>query len=180
MDELNQRLVVEGISNWEALSLAIREVTLPLVQKLDASGWAYRKLQVQLELEEAALEGRRNYSRPRVAANLEGDALALARRLEITGPIGALTVSARDLVSAPAAQMQLFNQAGWPGQPERQGRLARAWDNLCHRYPDLILVSPPVSSRRERMLAFYDPWRQERPGNPAKATPGAGSTAKVN
>lgn len=162
MDELSQRLVVEGITNWEALSLAIREVALPLAQKLDASGRAYRKLHLQLELEDAALEGRRDYPRPRVAANLESDALALARRLKIAGPVWALTVGAKDLVPAPAAQMHLFNQAGLPAQLERQGRLARAWDDLCHRYPGRILVSPPAPSWRERMLAFYDPWRRER------------------
>lgn len=163
MEELSRRLAVEGITNWEALSLAIREATLPLAQKLDASGRAYRKLHLQLELEEdAALEERREYPRPRVAANLELDVIALARRLKITCPIWALAVSISDLVPAPATQLHLFNPAGLPAQPERQHRLARAWDDLCHRYPGRILVSPPAPSRRERMLAFYDPWRRER------------------
>lgn len=167
--EERQRSFADGLSDLTQLELALHQVATDLHENLSARGYGAQRLQLTLRLDDPTapagpqeLVAGRALSRPESTGSLFASNLVrLARELSINAPVTGFTVIADDLRPLIGRQLALPGFAG--GDEQRPGRdaLERTVAALAHRYREatVLLGEQLAPSRRERLLAIYDPYR---------------------
>lgn len=174
----------DPVSDTVALRAALERLARRLARQLAAAGEGCRWLTLLVEAEDGTRhEARRRFSRPtQGAAALRAALEALARP---PGPVAGLVATAGDLRPALSPQGDLFTtpaevsvaaaggvptgptEGGYPGSADPHQRGAR-WERatavmeaLDRRYGarTAVLAGRLPVSRRERLLAFWDPLR---------------------
>lgn len=151
---LTASVTLNGVFNREALTAACKELAGLLAGRLRCKGLAYLEVALEAETEKGTAGAVSRFGHGRLPADLALHLMCLLPRLGLCAPVERLTATVRRLVPAPVEQPALFG-----GEEHlRRLRLERvlAEVNQKHR---LARASALVPDRRERMLAFYDPWR---------------------
>lgn len=155
---LTLSIALGGVVGRGALEAACRELAVQLAGQLKQEGLAYLEVLLQAETERGTVSTRSRFSRHRVAANLELHLRQLLLRLDLSAPVERLTATVAGLVPAPAEQVGLFG-----AQHLREIRLRRLLAEANQKYL-VARASSLEGDRREKMLAFYDPFRRGRSG----------------
>jgi DNA polymerase-4 len=168
--EERRRDFTDGLSDLTQFETALRQVAAELHQSLAERGYGAQRLRLTVQLDAAALASGnpaelvtgRALARPESTASLfTSNLVRLARELEINAAITGFTVCADDLRPLIGRQLALPGLAG--GDERRPGRdaLERTVAALAHRYSEatVLLGEQLLPSRRERLLALYDPYR---------------------
>ncbi|GFN22019.1 hypothetical protein [Thermanaeromonas sp. C210] len=134
------RLLAERVSFW-----------------LEKQGIVWQYLVVRLDLEGESLSFPRRFSRAQNPGSLYFHLKGIINDLRLPSPVEKITITVDGLRPAPARQLSFFG-----GQdPAREGRLREALAAASMVYPGAVITGSALApSRREIMLAFYDPWRR--------------------
>jgi hypothetical protein len=142
-----------GTTTRQDLERAGREMAAILVRELGRRRAAYRELYLEAAAEDGATGASRLFPRPQGPGKLPWHLSGLLAGLPATSPLTGLTVRLGGL--SPAGLEQLT----FPGMSERQEPLTRLLEKIkpgCNVVP----LSSLTADRREKMLSFYDPFRQ--------------------
>jgi len=155
-------IFLAGAADRRALELALRELAGRLGQRLEAGGLAYREIELEMETEAGNGSAGRRFPRPQGASSLERHLVALLLRLHPAAPVERLAAWLGGLAPAPVEQLTLFGSE--PAGGERRRSRWPAETDFGPSRP-VIRASLLEEDRREKMLAFYDPFRQRRMGS---------------
>jgi hypothetical protein len=142
-----------GAATRDVLAAACRKLADSLARELKDNGLAYREAVLEAETEEGFVRETICFARPVPYSTLPLHAGHLLARLKPTAPVEALVLVV-DGVAAVREQTTIFDL----DRRTRQARLERALSALAGKYP-VVLASALEADQREKMLAFYDPFR---------------------
>ncbi|MEW6182097.1 MAG: hypothetical protein AB1500_02810 [Bacillota bacterium] len=153
---LSQLLPLGGATDRQTLAAACRELADSLAAELKSKGLVYQEVSLAADTEDGAVKTAGRFTRSQVPVNLRLHLNRMASRLRIHAPVESLTVTVAGLARASVEQLNLFDGR----DPLREERVHRVLDEI-NRSHALTSASSFETDRRERMLTFYDPYRQE-------------------
>lgn len=156
---LTASIALDGVVDKRDLEAASRQLAAGLAGRLARDGLAYLGVSLEARTEAGAARATARFARPQPPASLGTHLCMLLPRLGLSAPVERLTAAVADPVPAPAQQLTLF--AGRDSL--RASRLRQLLAEVNRKYPLVTAASLEVD-RREKVLAFYDPWRQRREG----------------
>lgn len=159
-----------GLAGWEQVEAAALGAAALLAARLARRAEGARLLRLMLEgeapvsrLREFPLPAARPETLREAARALAREALAQAEsRGGAPAVFTGLHLAARSLQPLPARQQALWEEP--PDPSERRERVDRLLSDLRRRFPDRAVQAGArlTVPRRERMLAFWDPYRFDR------------------
>lgn len=157
-----RRAFAGGLADRTQLDSALAAVAAALQQRVAAKGCGAQRLTLTLTLTNGSeLKSVRALPRPESTASAFATALSSsARALPIAAPVCELAVTASDLRPLIGRQLSLPDVCG--AQRRLAGEaLDRTLTALAHRYQRAVVRpgSALAPSRRERLLALFDPYR---------------------
>ncbi|RJX20099.1 MAG: hypothetical protein C4570_04360 [Ammonifex sp.] len=156
MQSLSLTVPLGGAVNRQALAGACRELAASLARELRLKVLVYRELSLEADTDAGPVNIVNVFTGHRAPSALDLNLQKMVSRLRVTTPVESLTVTVTGLARAPVAQTTLFGGK----DPLREVRLRRVLDAVNRRHT-LIPASSLGTTRREKMLCFYDPLRQE-------------------
>ncbi len=151
-----------GLADSTRLEQTLKDLGERLAEELENQGC--RKLSLELELEEGTRRGARSFSSPQNRAATFREVLSgILRRMELSGPVDTLRVTAEDLRPVYGVQLSLFaDPKALAGRAKQQKNTLNALlENLGKKFAPqhFSLGKQEQPSRREQMLKFWDPLR---------------------
>jgi len=163
---LQEEIFIEGAVDLQVLERALEELAARLARRLAEGGQAYRELQLEVETEGGKQALGRRFPYLQEAVRLEPQLAGLLRRAAISAPVERLSVRVGGLAPAPVRQLVLFGS-----EPPASAPRFRLPEPGFGPSPPVLRASHLEEDRREKMLAFYDPFRQRRAGGRGSAPP---------
>ncbi|MGB9886994.1 MAG: hypothetical protein ACPLPT_05005 [Moorellales bacterium] len=157
---LQEEIFIEGAVDLQVLERALEELAARLARRLEEEGQAYREIQLEVETEGGKQTLGRRFPYLQEVAGLRTRLAGLLRRAAISAPVERLSVRVGGLAPAPVRQLVLFGS----GPPASAPRFPRLPEPGFGPSPPILRASHLEEERREKMLAFYDPFRQRRAG----------------
>ncbi len=151
MQPISRSVPAENLRGRD-LSEICRELSAALAESLRPGGLGWRELVVSLRTPEGELRRAWRSGRLLDAADLPPHLHRLLGAL-LPAPARELAATLSGLEPLPLHQHTLFETT----DPARRMRWERARAVIGERHPQAL--RPPVVSRREQVLAFFDPWR---------------------
>ncbi|HUW64163.1 MAG TPA: hypothetical protein VMW83_05630 [Spirochaetia bacterium] len=139
-----------GTTTRQDLDRAGHEMAASLVRELGRRRMAYRELYLEAATEDGMTGTSRLFPRPQGPEKLPWHISRLLTDLPATSPLTGLTVRLCDLSPAGLEQLTFFAM-------EESRRKMLEEISLEHNVVPLSSLAP---DRREKMLSFYDPFRQ--------------------
>lgn len=151
---LSRRIFLGGITDALALTAACRELAASLISKLEEKWLVYRDVALEAFTENGVAKEEMHFARPVPPASLILHAERLLARLRLTAPVESLVLTVDGLTPAACEQTTIFQL----DRRNKEARLKQALAALSAKHRT-ILASATEVDRREKMLAFYDPFR---------------------
>lgn len=156
---LSRRISLGGAATRDALAAACRRLAEALARELEEKWLVYREVALEAFTEDGRAREEMRFARPVPHASLALHAGRLLSRLKLTAPVESLVLTVDGLAPAACEQTTIFQL----DRRNKEARLERALAALSGKYP-VTPASVLEADRRERMLAFYDPFRWGRAG----------------
>lgn len=153
MQDLTLNKALPGTTTRQDLDRAAREMAAILARELGRRRTAYRELYLEAATEDGATGVSRRFPCPQGPGKLPWHVSGLLDRFTAAGPLAGLTVRLGDLSSAGLEQLVIEGLTG------SRDRSPRVWEKVklsCQVVP----LASLAADRREKMLSFYDPFRQ--------------------
>ncbi|MGI9952485.1 hypothetical protein V3F56_09010 [Moorellaceae bacterium AZ2] len=145
----------------EGLLSACRLLARRMSAWLEKQGIVWQYLCVRLDLEGDSLSVTRQFSRTQTPQSLYFHLKRIVDDLRIASPVEKITVTLDWLSRTPASQLTFFGGK----DPEKVGRLREALAAASRVHQGTVVAGSALApTRREVMLAFYDPWRRYTDG----------------
>jgi len=151
----------------ETLFYACRILSKRLSSWLEDRNLVWQRITVRLDTEEQPVSISREFTRPQPPENIYLHLERIIHDIQIAAPVEKISVALDWLSQAPVSQLSIFDGK----DTEREDRLRKAVAAASRvRSGILTRASDLAPSRRELMLAFYDPWRSFIRGTSAPGT----------
>lgn len=158
-----RRAFAGGLADLTQLDTALTDAARELQRRIEARGYGAQRLTLALKSESGAeLRGERALPRPESTASLFATALIrIAREMTISEPVSEMVVTAGDLRLLIGRQLSLAGLAAGNERSLARASLDRTLLALANRYSEetVRLGETFAPSRRERLLALFDPYR---------------------
>lgn len=153
MEDLILSKNLPGTTTRQDLDRAGREMAAILARELGRRRMAYRELYLEAASEDGVTGTSRLFPRPQGPEKILWHLSGLLAGVSATSPLTGLTVRLGGLSPAGLEQLTFFAMIE-PGD-----RLRRVMEKINPEHK-VVPLSSLVIDRREKMLSFYDPFRQ--------------------
>jgi len=161
---LSRRISLGGAVTHDALAAACRRLVDSLACELEEKWLVYREVALEAFTEGGRAREEMRLARPAPHASLALHAERLLSRLKPAAPVEALVLTVDGLAPAACEQTTIFQL----DRRNKEARLEHALAALSGKYR-VAPASALEPDRREKMLAFYDPFRWGRAGRGLEA-----------
>lgn len=157
MEAVSASMYLGGIASRESVLCVSRVLATRIGSKLAEQCLVWQRITLRLGMEAGEVIASRQFPRAQNPQNLGLHLEGIIATLKCASPVERISVTVDWLSSAPIRQLTLFDGK----DSEKEDRLNKVVQTVGRMYnAGIVRASELGVSRREQMLAFYDPWRQ--------------------